>query len=267
MSKSFQILRKPAIFALAVCLMIAGSDALAGCGSNGSDKKEEATQSANSVEIGDKSNCGTKVSISNSTNLPARQITAKNNNNGDMTDLSITSESGIWEAGNIADVYFPKSGDNENGAGENDLIAKDSFDLLFILDDNATFTLHNVVPANLEKANDVRLEISEADLMIYLEYFDEQGPVSTLEAEKAYVEQEKAAQEKAQQEAEEQAAKAQAEADAEAATSASTSNSYAGSSNAKSGSSDTTGSSVAPSAGSGVAQSEDQCAPDAVLNY
>lgn len=244
-----------------LCVLALGSLVLAGCAQNNDSNSTDATNSVEAqVEIGEKTKDCYKLQVINDTNVPVRQLTVKDNNSGDSHELAIKSDDNIWKTSDIANIYIPKStADNQN----NDAELKDTYDFELVIDDSIQLVMHAISPENLQIVNDLRLRYSEVDNLCYFEYMDETGPVSTLEAEKAVIEQEKAEREKQELEAEEQAKVAEAEANS---TSNMSSNVATDTYVAPSGGSATTDS-VAPSAGSGAAQSEDQCAPDAVLNY
>lgn len=255
---------KKMIFGIIVIFaLIFGSFALAGCTQNAesnNDNNENEIQAQ--VEIGENTKDCYKLQVINDTNVPVRQLIVKDNNAGESKELSIKSEDNTWKTSEVANIYIPKSNvENQNTDAE----LKDTFDFDLVIDDSIQVLMHSISPESLQSVLDLRLRYSEVDNLCYFEYMEETGPVSTLESEKAAVEQEKAAREKQEREAEEQA-KAQ-EAEAEANSAASTSNNVATDTYvAPSGGNSATESS-APSAGSGAAQSEDQCAPDAVLNY
>lgn len=245
-----------------VCMLALGPFALVGCAQNNDSNSTDATNSVEAqVEIGEKTKDCYKLQVINDTNVPVRQLTVKDNNSGETHELAIKSDDSIWKTSDIANIYIPKStGENQNTDAE----LKDTYDFDLVIDDSIQLVMHAISPENLSSVNDLRLRYSEVDNLCYFEYMDETGPVSTLEAEKAVIEQEKAEREKQEREAEEQAKAQEAEASAsENSVSSSNANAYVAPSAGNSAATD----SAAPSAGSGAAQSEDQCAPDAVLNY
>lgn len=255
--------KKIVLSASMICMLALASFVLVGCAQNNDSNSTDTTNSIEAqVEIGEKTKDCYKLQVINDTNVPVRQLTVKDNNSGDMHELDIKSDDNIWKTSDIANIYIPKStGENQNTDAE----LKDAYDFDLVIDDSIQLVMHSISPENLQSVNDLRLRYSEVDNVCYFEYMDETGPVSTLEAEKAVLEQEKAEREKQEREAEEQAKAQEAEAEANSAanTSSSASNAYVAPSSGGSAATD----SVAPSAGSGAAQSEDQCAPDAVLNY
>lgn len=243
------------------CVLTLGSLALAGCAQNNDSNSTDATSGIEAqVEIGEKTKDCYKLQVINDTNVPVRQFTVKDNNSGDMHELAIKSDDSIWKTSDIANIYIPKStGENQNTDAE----LKDTYDFDLVIDDSIQLVMHAISPESLQSVNDLRLRYSEVDNLCYFEYMDETGPVSTLEAEKAVIEQEKAEREKQEREAEEQAKADSAGASAEDSSASSNAGTYVAPSAGNSATTD----SAAPSAGSGAAQSEDQCAPDAVLNY
>lgn len=244
-----------------ICMLTLGSFALVGCAQNNDSNSTDTTNSIEAqVEIGEKTKDCYTLQVINDTNVPVRQLTVKDNNSSEAHELDIKSDDKIWKTSDIANIYIPKStGENKNTDAE----LKDTYDFDLVIDDSIELVMHSISPESLQSVNDLRLRYSEVDNMCYFEYMDETGPVSTLEAEKAVLEQEKAEREKQEREAEEQAKADSVEAGAVENSSSSNANAYVAPSAGNSAATD----SATPSAGSGAAQSEDQCAPDAVLNY
>lgn len=246
-------------FLLGVCLLVC-----AGC--------------ASTFTIGTASQDAVKISAKNETGQAITAVAVKSSFAEDFSDA--LEQSGDWQSDATAELYLDPAivevssektveGENATVTEEQDVILEPRTDIQITTADGMTYELHQL---NIEDIKDATVKLEGDTAYLVYTSIATGEEVDTLEAEQAYQDQQKAAEEAERAAAQQE--QQQAAEDAQAASSAAKSSNSG--SNASSDSSNKSTSSSAPkstpsstssdNSSSSASSGEDACVDDLVLN-
>lgn len=259
---------RTSFLALAMALVLGAClVALAGCSST--------------FTIGTNSQEAVKIDVKNETGQAITAVAVKSSFEQDFSDA--LEQEGDWQSDASAELYIDPAivevssektveGENATVVEQSDVVLEPRTDIQITTADGMTYALHQL---NIEDVKDATLKIEDGTAYLVYTSIATGEEVNTLDAERAYQDQQKAAAEAEQaaadQERDDQSAAKSNDSSANGSSKSSTTNTSKSSSTSNSSSSSNSSSNSSSSASSGgdsssASSGEDACVDDLVLN-